>query len=420
MTPTLPIIVLHVGTMKSGTTYLQSRLEQHRDRLSADGVLFPGPQWKNQLVAAGDAIRRARAGHDLRDATGQWGRLRTQLVEWSGDRAVVSAEHLSRANATQVREVVAALAPSPVRVVITVRDLGRMIPSAWQQQLKAGSDSTFASFIDAIIERDGAVSTGAGTSAADTAADETSGGQYFWKMHDAARHVRVWAGEVGAGNLAVVTVPRPGAAPDLLWQRFCTAAGLDAARYPSADADLALNPSLGSAGAELLRRLNERLGGARRAPQTTRMALSQRVQRDVVRFTIANATLAGLAGDAPARVPDAYDAWLVVRARALADDIGASGVRVVGDLAELLPDRSPPRPPSTPARSTQPLPAPAATTADAAVAAAVALLRRAVADRTADRRERRSHTILTEHVDAARRRAGVTGRGTGLGGHRPL
>ena len=36
-------VVVHIGLMKSGTTFLQGRLDANREQLAAQGVLFPGP-----------------------------------------------------------------------------------------------------------------------------------------------------------------------------------------------------------------------------------------------------------------------------------------------------------------------------------------------------------------------------------------
>lgn len=389
---TPPLVILHIGTMKSGTTYLQARLEHNRERLADDGVLFPGPQWKDQLFAARGAMTRARAGHDLRDGAGRWGRMRAQLLGWAGDQAILSIEHLSRASSGQARAVVASLEPCAVRVVVTARDLGRAIPSAWQQDLKGGSHESFTTFVRAVATAGGAdVAEGLrGTGDADSDDASARSARHFWQLHDPAVHVRRWSAAVGADNLTVVTVPPPGSPPDLLWQRFCEAVGLDDGGYPAEGDDLVLNPSLGAAGAEVVRRVNERL---HRLPDS----LPQSVHRDLVKFTIANSTLAGVTGDETLQVPQCYSPWLATRARTMIDEIRASEVRVVGDLADLLPERST-------AVRTGDRP-PASTVSDAAVRASAALIRRAVMVTGAARTSRTRRTILAEQVAAARQRA---------------
>ena len=372
------VVVLHAGTMKSGTTYVQSRLDQHRERLAEDGILFPGPRWRDQMRAVGDALARARGGTDLTGAEGPWARMRTQLLGWTGGRVVISVEHMCRADDAQASALVASLRPAEVQVILTTRDLGRIIPSAWQQEIKAGRTETFEDFVQALA----ATSTGART--VDRSVAGHARARRFWLLYDAAAHAGRWAA-AGADRVRVVTVPQAGADPDLLWERFSAAAGLDHERYPAPDLDLVLNPSLGGAGAEFLRRLNLRLGDS----------LAQDTYRDLVKFTLANAALAGQPDDAPRRVPAEHASWLTARSTTLRDGIRDSGADVVGDLDDLLPASQPPAdcPPTS------------AALALAAARAGAALLGRMSAehDRGAHRSRR---TILAEQVSAARRRVG--------------
>lgn len=369
------VVVLHAGTMKSGTTYLQSRLERHRDLLAADGILFPGPQWKDQMRAVGDALARGRAGEDLASGGGRWAMMAAQLRGWSGPRAVLSVEHLVRADRAQVEAVLTSLRPAAVEVVLTVRDLGRTIPSAWQQDIKGGHDEAFEDFVHALAE---------------PGQPRSPRVRRFWKLHDAAVHAERWVQTVGTGRVRVVTVPPADGEPDLLWQRFSTACGLASDRYPAPDLDLVLNPSMGAAGAEILRRLNAELGDA----------LDEGARRDLVKFTLGNATLAGQSDDLPRRVPAAYQDWLLQRSQQLIDGLRDSGADIVGDLDDLMPDRRGPAdaPPTQRAL------------ADAAVRATAALLRRpataVAADRPGQGRGRGNRrSVLGEQARAARDRA---------------
>ena len=53
-------VFLHIGTPKSGTTYLQSLWWQHRDALAERGLLLPGGSADEQFRAG--AVVRANAG----------------------------------------------------------------------------------------------------------------------------------------------------------------------------------------------------------------------------------------------------------------------------------------------------------------------------------------------------------------------
>jgi hypothetical protein len=47
-------VVLHVGLMKSGTTFIQGRLNASRATLADQKVLFPGPSWARHARAVSD------------------------------------------------------------------------------------------------------------------------------------------------------------------------------------------------------------------------------------------------------------------------------------------------------------------------------------------------------------------------------
>src|SRR5262245_20232563 len=69
-----------------------------------------------------------------------------------------------------------------------------------------------------------------------------------------------WGGSLPADHVHVVTVPRQGRDRDELWRRFAAACGITDL---SAELDLGVgmvNESLGVVAAELLRRVNERVG----------------------------------------------------------------------------------------------------------------------------------------------------------------
>ena len=50
-------LVLHVGAMKSGTSFIQSRLFANKRMLRDDrGILVPGMNWLSQVMAARDVL----------------------------------------------------------------------------------------------------------------------------------------------------------------------------------------------------------------------------------------------------------------------------------------------------------------------------------------------------------------------------
>ena len=50
-------VVFHIGLMKSGTTFIQGRLNANRQRLAEQQVLFPGPAWSRHVRAVSDLMQ---------------------------------------------------------------------------------------------------------------------------------------------------------------------------------------------------------------------------------------------------------------------------------------------------------------------------------------------------------------------------
>lgn len=310
MTAGPPRIFLHIGTMKSGTSYVQGMLWRSRGALRADGVLYPGEtSWLEQVEAVRDAIDVS--GPDRRPVqVGAWRELTQQLLGWSGPAAIVSMELLSFASGPKVGEIVASLEPAEVHAVITARDLARVIPSAWQESTQNRQTWTWPHYLASI--------TGDGS-------EEPAAYRRFWKQHDLAVIAEHWAAAVGARHVHLVTVAPAGGPRDELWRRFATAAGLDAARYVVPDA-VRGNPAVGAASAEFLRRLNERLVGL---DATT-------YERLVKRF-LGKQTLAHRTDEPRLALPARYQPWVLARAAAMVEQLRTSGIDVVGDLGDLRP-----------------------------------------------------------------------------------
>ena len=147
----------------------------------------------------------------------------------------------------------------------------------------------------------------------------------FWERQHPVRVWERWAPHLDEGHFHLVTVPAPGAARDVLWQRF---AGLLGASVPGAGVDLVQNPSLGAAEAELLRRLNAGLGD--------RFPLRD-PYLSVVRDHVLRPALLGAPGARRFGLPPEHAEWVAERSSALVDEVRAMpGLDVVGDVEELL------------------------------------------------------------------------------------
>jgi hypothetical protein len=292
-------VVLHVGAMKSGTSYLQGLVMANRELLTGQGVMVPGRKWRDQVLAVSEVLERKRF---TARREGAWRELVDTLAEWDGT-GLVSMEFLGPAAPAKIERVVSSFPAASVEVVVTARDLGRNVPAMWQEALKNGRTWTFEEYVAAV------------------AADEGPG-KLFWREQGIAAMCRRWSEVVGLDRVTVITVPPPGGPRDELWRRFASVLGVDAGAAERPDSG---NESLGAASAEVMRRLNEVVDD-----------LDFAAYSRVVKNLLAKRTL-GSRGPVEQAVGFEVPDWLRTRSAQMTDHLKELGVPVVGDLAELEP-----------------------------------------------------------------------------------
>jgi hypothetical protein len=244
-------IFLHIGAMKTGTTFLQQLMIDNRDQLAAAGYLFPGRPWGRQVRAAQDVLYSDFKDPKLQAATrGAWQVMARQMLDHEGPACIFSMEFLSFAGTAQAERIVGTLAPAPVHVVLTVRDATATIPAHWQTTVRSGRTTSWPDFMQAIRKSPGPLARL--TRSADPAFER------FRRSQDVARMLGVWRDRLPPERIHVVTVPPRGSDPRLLWDRFAQVVGLDPDAYRSPTS--VANTSLGYPSAELLRRVNQELG----------------------------------------------------------------------------------------------------------------------------------------------------------------
>lgn len=297
-------LVLHVGAMKSGTTFVQSRLFSHRETLAERGIRVPGRQWRSQVLAVQQLLR---GGGPM------WDRHAAGIREHVGT-SIVTSELLGPAPTEVARRLVAS-AGVPVEVVVTARDLNRSIPAMWQETLQNGRSWHWHEYVagveaDRPSPRDGRPSTDAGRT--------------FWIQQDLVRIVGRWAGVVGPDRVSLVTVPPPGGDPELLWERFAEVAGRGLEGLVSAPAR---NESLGAASALAVRRLNELLDAE---------GMSFPEGHQLRKRLLTKQVLAARKGVEPA-VGLAVAPWVTEETERQRAGLQQLGVRLVGEWHDLAP-----------------------------------------------------------------------------------
>ena len=300
---------LHLGTAKSGTTYLQELWWRHRAALRDRGLLLPGTALRDHFHAAALVKGMDVIVQDLTpEERGTWTRLLAESREWPAD-VLVSHEHFSDSPAEAARRAVAEVAAvaDEVHVVLTVRDLGRVLPSAWQQRVKQGARQPYGAFLETVRqERED---------------------QKFWRYQDVPGILDRWAGDLPPDRVHLVVVPPPGAPRDELWRRTASVLGVDVTDLDATPRRP--NDSLGVVEAELLRRVNAAIPRDARTVALTRLTKGA-FARDV------------LAGSSPQEsfvLPAAHADWVRTRSEATVAALTGRGYDVVGDLADLLPAR---------------------------------------------------------------------------------
>jgi hypothetical protein len=305
-------VYLHVGAPSAGSGFLQQVLWTNRRRLGDAGVCYPLAGPKEHFGAVMDLREMSWGGRRDPAWDGAWERVARRVHDWDGPTALFSQEQLGGVTKRQAERAVAALEPAEVHVVFVTRDLGRQLVLDWQEQLRHAHTITFERFVDDLVKR--------GVHAPDPY------GPLFWGLHDPVRVLSTWESAVPRERIHVITLPPSGPDPGLVWARYCEPTGLD-----PKTCDIGGVPAeepLSATEAELLRRLNVRLGPA----------LGDDYER-VIREYVVGAGLRG--GGAGMGLPRKHAAWAAGRTRELAESLRASGYRVVGDLGELTTPADP-------------------------------------------------------------------------------
>ncbi|QYJ02484.1 hypothetical protein KUV85_09035 [Nocardioides panacisoli] len=297
-------VVLHLGAMKSGTSFIQNVLGHNKDRLAEAGVLFPGPRWRFQVRAVRELMGYGGPDQEPMPSKGRWRRLVAEIDRWPGI-AVVSMEFLGPRPVQKIRQVVEDFDGTPVEAVLTGRDLGRTLPAMWQESVQNGGILSWSDYLGAVRRRG-------------------PRGQPFWRQQDLPAIAARWAGVLGEDRFSLVTVPPSGSAPDLLWRRFAEAVGFDPEGH---ELDVLANPSIGLASTQALLRLNQAYHREHgRMPDH---------YDPYVKHKLAKRGLVRRSGEEPRLGLD--EKWVVRLGEDQIKQLRKAGHRVVGDLADLRP-----------------------------------------------------------------------------------
>jgi hypothetical protein len=301
------VVYLHIGAPKTGTTYLQDRLALNRAELGRHRVHYPLGLHASHFKPALDLIDISWGG--IRpEALGEWDALMGRTRKLDGT-VIISHEILAAAKPSQIERAMADLEDSEVHLVYSARDLARQMPAEWQEGIKHQRGGSFANFTTRVM-----------------ASPPGKSNLWFWRVQGLPQVLSRWSSGLPPERVHLVTVPQPGAPADLLWERYCTAFGVESQWAPQ-ESDRA-NVSLGIAETTLLRKLNRRLKKGTIEPDD---------YRSLVRELLAHQTLAKRRKMVRATLPPTMYPWAAEVAERWIDWVEGSGIHVIGDVADLRP-----------------------------------------------------------------------------------
>jgi hypothetical protein len=302
-------VLLHVGTPKTGTSYVQEVLWRNREVLAEAGILYAADRFDAHFLAALDLMELPWGGLQS-EAIGAWDDLAARVRAFDGT-AIISHEILATASRAQIGRALASLGHgdgTEVHLVLSVRDLVRQIPAEWQENVKHRAQLSYADFLDEVRDPERATRIGA----------------WFWGVQEVPEILDRWGQDLPPEQVHVVTVPPPGGAPEVLWKRFSQALGLDGVPLELDEVERA-NPSLGVPETTLLRRINKRVNAQ----------LPPADYRPLVREMLAHQTLSRRRRSARLALPPALHPWVSSVSASWIEEVERRGYDVVGDLEDL-------------------------------------------------------------------------------------
>lgn len=297
-------VVLHIGAMKSGTSFIQNVLDANRARLIEHDLVFVCERWRGQVLAVRELSERGGEGQEPIAPDGPWQGLVDAVNAWHGT-AIISMEFLAPRNLQKIRTISEAFGDADLQVVLTARDLARSLPSMWTESMQNRGVRTWEEFLESVRRHD----------------MTEKPARWFWRHQHISEIAERWSGAVGRDHFTLITVPPKGAPAGVLWERFSSVAGI-----PDGLCDTAVrsNPGIDAASAMVLQALNQRLAaddfGRQDYEWIVKSALAKRgmVQRDRDMIPL------GM-----------HERWVRRRSKAELARLRELDLRVVGDIAEL-------------------------------------------------------------------------------------
>ena len=185
--------LLHIGPHKTGTTALQIALAKHSTELLAQGVryLSEGPRVNANYAAFALEGRTSRKVEDsLPISLAHWESLKRNAARAQERIVVMSGEEFCVLSKENIAKVVEGFGRERIRILVTLRPLGSILGSQWQQYVQAGKMlKTFEEWLHEVL---------------DSPENPTTLGVSFWLRHRHDKLISRWAEAIGSDKISVI------------------------------------------------------------------------------------------------------------------------------------------------------------------------------------------------------------------------
>jgi hypothetical protein len=234
-------LFLHVGFHKTGTTSLQDILSLNRKELLAQGFLYP-------------KTRKFKAQHEFAWSAGErgWGwkqfggskagpgpaKRMYRALKSSKQDVVLSSEFLSELKPEYIDRMLGKIGNRELKVIFTLRPIAKILPSAYQQEVKNGSKLTYQNWLKRVLDPSG----------------ENRNKTRFWGRHSHDFEIEKWVRAVGKDR--VVVIISDDSNQSFLSESFFSLLGVSTENFRESKKEV-VNRSMDLAEIQLLTNINE-------------------------------------------------------------------------------------------------------------------------------------------------------------------
>ena len=301
--------IIHIGPHKTGTTALQAAFWNNRKAVKKQGVHYAS-NGRHAMTAVLAGIEHISPWTvDKRPPPmWKWERLLNDIRSSNAKRVVLSSEFFADAKPENAARVIQQLDPKRVQVIVTLRPLSRILTSQWQQFVQNQNTFGFDEFLQKTLED-----------------PHPAKPPVFWRRHRHDDLVQRWAELVGPDHVTVVALSEGDR--DMVLRAFEQITGLK-------DGTLAPDPTIQNRSMTLPEIETIRAFNIAFKEKNLPSLLYMRIMRFGATFVMQQRE--PNPDEPKIELPD----WSVDPIRQIStemmDNIRATGVRVVGDLDDML------------------------------------------------------------------------------------